>query len=251
MKEFSNVIQFKILSSRNSFAVVTLTRFFYCFFESPSEEFIFQRGIKKDVARVNPSTKIPPLVQNQKFFKGENANARNAIVGIFHPRTTIFSRDLKDCYDVEDTSFRVKGCTRTWNFTPSLFIDASSFQHFFFFSLKNNTESSPLFEVENKNVAKHQQRSSLSFFSFLFFFFTNQWGWIEEELFRSSCFTSFSPFRWNGENSFEKSAGNLRRLLSQNFYSLLSSRFLLSRGKEAAKIQRCHETIVWNTKVYW
>ena len=125
------------------------------------------------------------------------------------------------------------------------------FNIFFFFSLKNNTESSPLFEVENKNVAKHQQRSSLSFFSFLFFFFTNQWGWIEEELFRSSCFTSFSPFRWNGENSFEKSAGNLRRLLSQNFYSLLSSRFLLSRGKEAAKIQRCHETIVWNTKVYW
>ena len=45
------------------------------------------------------------------------------------------------------------------------------FNIFFFFSLKNNTESSPLFEVENKNVAKHQQRSSLSFFSFLFFFF--------------------------------------------------------------------------------
>ena len=251
MKEFSNVIQFKILSSRNSFAVVTLTRFFYCFFESPSEEFIFQRGIKKDVARVNPSTKIPPLVQNQKFFKGENANARNAIVGIFHPRITIFSRDLKDCYDEEDASFRVKGCTRTWNFTPSLFIDASSFQHFFFFLWKITRKVVPYLRLRTRTLRNINRDHLFLSFLFFFFFFTNQWGWIEEELFRSSCFTSFSPFRWNGENSFEKSAGNLRRLLSQNFYSLLLSRFLLSRGKEAAKIQRCHETIVWNTKVYW
>ena len=125
------------------------------------------------------------------------------------------------------------------------------FNIFFFFLWKITRKVVPYLRLRTRTLRNINRDHLFLSFLFFFFFFTNQWGWIEEELFRSSCFTSFSPFRWNGENSFEKSAGNLRRLLSQNFYSLLSSRFLLSRGKEAAKIQRCHETIVWNTKVYW
>lgn len=245
------MIQFKILSSRNSFAVVTLTRFFYCFFESPSEEFIFQRGIKRHCTRKSldkgPSFSAKPKILQRGKCKCSKCYRRN-----ISPEDHDFfarSQRLLRWGGCQFSDERVHSHLKFYSFSLHRRIFLSTF---FFSSLKNNTESSPLFEVENKNVAKHQQRSSLSFFSFFsFFFFTNQWSWIEEELFRSSCFTSFSPFRWNGENSFEKSAGNLRRLLSQNFYSLLSSRFLLSRGKEAAKIQRCHETIVWNTKVYW
>lgn len=67
----------------------------------------------------------------------------------FHPRTTIFSPDC------------------SFSLHRRIFLST--------FFLWKITQSSPLFEVENENIAKHQ-RSSLSFFFFLFF--VNQSGWI-------------------------------------------------------------------------
>ena len=251
MKEFSNVIQFKILSSRNSFAVVTLTRFFYCFFESPSEEFIFQRGIKRRCTRKSldkdPSLSAKPKILQRGKCKCSKCYRRN-----ISPEDHDFfarSQRLLRWGGCQFSGERVHSHLKFYSFSLHRRIFLSTF--FFFFLWKITRKVVPYLRLRTRTLRNINRDHLFLSFLFFFFFFTNQWGWIEEELFRSSCFTSFSPFRWNGENSFEKSAGNLRRLLSQNFYSLLSSRFLLSRGKEAAKIQRCHETIVWNTKVYW